>query len=66
MTEACFILLHLHPETETDERDLLEILAYMVVDTEKSHSESHMWSGDPDNQLLRFSPNSNVLEPAKP
>lgn len=31
-------LLYLYPETETDERYLLRILAYMVVDTEKSHN----------------------------
>lgn len=64
-TEACSILLYL-PETETDERDLLGILAYMVVDMEKSHGKSHMWSGDPRDQLLRFSPNSNALESGEP
>lgn len=65
-TEACSILLYLHPETETDKRDLLGALACMVVDTKKSRDKSHMRSGDPRDQLMRFSPNSNALESGEP
>lgn len=64
--EACSILLYLHPETEPDKRDLLGILAYMVIDTKKSRDKSHMRSGDPRDQIMRFSPNSNALESGEP